>query len=282
MISGTSHCMRIVGGHGGDRWKVCANAKGSESWLLLRFLRRSKIEQLFTCTATNFLSLPLPSTLRASSHFSFRNWSNVLNAELQELANRILPICEHYMVVSQFVESRSHFKHGLTNHAFASGLRAILQVKMSLSYIGGDSWQLFPFVCDVWSRLPQFEHDEAHRMSWLLCRQDYHAMVAQLEHQFRLQRLSLPGLWFFVQVTYLSASSQANNKTRYFDDILSWLRIFYQIMLMTCTFTSICIQPMIGAMQCLSTVLQTALMQNASGAALLNLLHNQVILKRIQ
>lgn len=207
--------MRIVGGHGGDRWKVRANAKGSGSWLLLRFLRRSKIEQLFTCTATNFLSLPLPSTLRASSHFSCRNWSNVLNAELQELANRILPICEHYMVVSQFVESRSHFKHGLTNHAFASGLRAILQVKMSLSFIGGVWWQLFPFVCDVWSRLPQFEHDEAHRMSWLLCRQDYHAMVAQLEHQFRLQRLSLPGLWFFVQVTYLSASSQANNKTRF-------------------------------------------------------------------
>jgi gamma-tubulin complex component 2 len=92
------------------------------------------------------------------------------------------------MVVSQFVEERSHFKHGLTNHAFASGLRAILQ--------------------------------------------DYHAMVAQLEHQFRLGRLSLPGLWFFVQ-------------------------------------------PMIGAMQCLSTVLKTASMQGASGATLLNLLHNQ-------
>lgn len=31
-----------------------------------------------------------------------------------------------------------------------------------------------------------------------------------------------------------------------------------------------------GAMQCLSTVLQTASVQNASGAALLNLLHDQV------
>lgn len=122
-------------------------------------------------------------------HFSFVFYvDSKLNNSLHELVNRILPICENYMVVSQFVEARSHFKHGLTNHAFASGLRAILQ--------------------------------------------DYHAMVAQLEHQFRLGRLSLPGLWFFVQ-------------------------------------------PMIGAMQCLSTVLQIASMQGASGATLLNLLHNQ-------
>lgn len=111
-----------------------------------------------------------------------------LNSSLHELTNRILPVCENYMVVSQFAEGRSHFKHGLTNHAFAAGLRAILQ--------------------------------------------DYHAMVAQLEHQYRLGRLSLPGLWFFVQ-------------------------------------------PMMGAMQCLSTALQTAIVQGASGAALLNLLHNQ-------
>ncbi|KAG0591209.1 hypothetical protein KC19_1G158300 [Ceratodon purpureus] len=111
-----------------------------------------------------------------------------LNSSLHEFANRILPVCENHMVVSQFAEGRSHFQHGLTNHAFAAGLRAILQ--------------------------------------------DYHAMVAQLEHQFRLGRLSLPGLWFFVQ-------------------------------------------PMMGAMQCLSTVLKTAIVQGASGATLLNLLHNQ-------
>ncbi|XP_024392107.1 gamma-tubulin complex component 2 isoform X3 [Physcomitrium patens] len=113
-----------------------------------------------------------------------------LNHSLHELADRILPICENYMVVSQFAEERSHYDHGLTNHAFAAGLRAILQ--------------------------------------------DYHAMVAQLEHQFRLSRLSLPGLWFFVQ-------------------------------------------PMMGAMQCLSSVSQAAAMQSARGAVLLNLLHNQGI-----
>lgn len=50
------------------------------------------------------------------------------------------------MVVSQFAEGRSHFKHGLTNHAFAAGLRAILQVNTSefsiyvkiTHYFGGD------------------------------------------------------------------------------------------------------------------------------------------------
>uniref|UniRef100_I1R2Y3 Gamma-tubulin complex component n=1 Tax=Oryza glaberrima TaxID=4538 RepID=I1R2Y3_ORYGL len=54
-----------------------------------------------------------------------------------------------------FVESRSHFKSGLVNHALAAALRAFLL--------------------------------------------DYQAMVAQLEHQFRLGRLSVQGLWFFCQ-----------------------------------------------------------------------------------
>ncbi|CAN6173861.1 unnamed protein product [Urochloa humidicola] len=74
---------------------------------------------------------------------------------LQELTCRIFPLCEDYVLVSQFVESRSHFKNGLVNHALAAALRAFLQ--------------------------------------------DYQAMVAQLEHQFRLGRLSVQGLWFFCQ-----------------------------------------------------------------------------------
>ncbi|KAF5944137.1 hypothetical protein HYC85_018214 [Camellia sinensis] len=55
----------------------------------------------------------------------------------------------------QFVESRSQFKTGLVNHAFAAALRALLL--------------------------------------------DYVVMVAQLEHQFRLGRLSIQGLWFYCQ-----------------------------------------------------------------------------------
>ncbi|KAH0888393.1 hypothetical protein HID58_050822, partial [Brassica napus] len=73
----------------------------------------------------------------------------------QELAKRIFPLCECFLLIDQFVESSSQFKNGLVNHAFAAALRALLL--------------------------------------------DYQAMVAQLEHQFRLGRLSLQGLWFYCQ-----------------------------------------------------------------------------------
>ena len=48
---------------------------------------------------------------------------------LQELTPRIFPLCEDYVLVSQFVESRSHFKNGLVNHALAAALRAFLLVQ---------------------------------------------------------------------------------------------------------------------------------------------------------
>ncbi|KAM7279578.1 hypothetical protein ACFE04_006712 [Oxalis oulophora] len=82
---------------------------------------------------------------------------------LQELAKRIFPLCENFLSINQFVETRSQFKNGLVNHAFAAALRALLL--------------------------------------------DYHAMVAQLEHQFRLGRLSIQGLWFYCQP--MMASMQA-------------------------------------------------------------------------
>ncbi|GMN43786.1 hypothetical protein TIFTF001_012984 [Ficus carica] len=78
-----------------------------------------------------------------------------MDLALQELAKRMFPLCESFMLINQFVESRSQFKNGLVNHAFAAALRALLL--------------------------------------------DYQAMVAQLEHQFRLGRLSLQGLWFYCQ-----------------------------------------------------------------------------------
>ncbi|GFQ04482.1 endoplasmin homolog [Phtheirospermum japonicum] len=64
-----------------------------------------------------------------------------MDLELQESAKRIIPQCESYLQINQFVESRSHFKSGL----------------------------------------------------------DYQAMVAQLEHQFCLRKLSAQGLWFYCQ-----------------------------------------------------------------------------------
>ncbi|KAL6132397.1 hypothetical protein ACLB2K_064640 [Fragaria x ananassa] len=78
-----------------------------------------------------------------------------MDLALQELAHRVFPLCESFMLINQFVESRSQFKNGLVNHAFAAALRALLL--------------------------------------------DYQAMVAQLEHQFRLRRLSLQGLWYYCQ-----------------------------------------------------------------------------------
>ncbi|XP_050206801.1 gamma-tubulin complex component 2 isoform X2 [Mercurialis annua] len=78
-----------------------------------------------------------------------------MDLALQELAKRIFPLCKSYLLVDQFVETRSQFKNGVVNHAFAAALRALLL--------------------------------------------DYQAMVAQLEHQFRLGRLSIQGLWFYCQ-----------------------------------------------------------------------------------
>lgn len=78
-----------------------------------------------------------------------------MDLALQESSKRIFPLCESYLLINQFVESRSLFKTGLVNHAFASALRNLLL--------------------------------------------DYQAMVAQLEHQFRLGKLSIQGLWFYCQ-----------------------------------------------------------------------------------
>ncbi|XP_028777273.1 gamma-tubulin complex component 2 [Neltuma alba] len=78
-----------------------------------------------------------------------------MDLALQELAKRIFPLCKSFILINQFVESRSQFKNGLVNHAFSAALRALLL--------------------------------------------DYQAMIAQLEHQFHLGRLSLQGLWFYCQ-----------------------------------------------------------------------------------
>ncbi|KAI9089951.1 hypothetical protein K1719_028921 [Acacia pycnantha] len=78
-----------------------------------------------------------------------------MDLALQELAKRIFPLCKSFILINQFVESRSQFKNGLVNHAFSAALRALLL--------------------------------------------DYQAMIAQLEHQFHLGKLSLQGLWFYCQ-----------------------------------------------------------------------------------
>ena len=47
---------------------------------------------------------------------------------LQELAKRIFPLCKSFLLINQFVESRSQFQSGLVNHAFSAALRALLLV----------------------------------------------------------------------------------------------------------------------------------------------------------
>ncbi|KAK9281856.1 hypothetical protein L1049_004762 [Liquidambar formosana] len=52
-----------------------------------------------------------------------------MDLALQELVKQIFPLCKSFLLVHQFVESRSQFKNGLVNHAFAAALRALLLAK---------------------------------------------------------------------------------------------------------------------------------------------------------
>lgn len=49
-------------------------------------------------------------------------------------------------------------------------------------------------------------YDLLHNSTVIIIFQDYQAMVAQLEHQFRLGRLSIQGLWFYCQVLFCKIS----------------------------------------------------------------------------
>jgi gamma-tubulin complex component 2 len=51
---------------------------------------------------------------------------------VQELTSRIFPLCEAYVLVNHFVETRSYFKKGLVNHALAAAIRAFLLVGVHL------------------------------------------------------------------------------------------------------------------------------------------------------
>ncbi|KAL5134133.1 Gamma-tubulin complex component 2 [Glycine soja] len=106
-----------------------------------------------------------------------------MDLALQELAKRIFPLCKSFLLINQFVESRSQFQSGLVNHAFSAALRALLLVG-------------FP---EYWNQ-PIGHLGYVLNISCIVVSiSDYQAMVAQLEHQFRLGRLSLQGLWFYCQ-----------------------------------------------------------------------------------
>ncbi|CAH2072523.1 unnamed protein product [Thlaspi arvense] len=105
----------------------------------------------------------------------------------------------------------SQFRNGLVNHAFAAALRALLLVCDIGCYFCGNFDALFaelvsfPY-CFKWELLRTgFGFDKEILNFGGSCPdhpffyQDYQAMVAQLEHQFRLGRLSIQGLWFYCQ-----------------------------------------------------------------------------------
>lgn len=85
-------------------------------------------------------------------------------------------------------------------------------------------------------------------------------MAAQLEHQFRLGRLSIQGLWFYCQVCL--ACFQLDVPFLVFGFLL---KFSYHVT-----------QPMMGSMQALSTVIHKASANNFTGSAVLNLLQSQV------
>lgn len=50
-----------------------------------------------------------------------------LDSCVHELLQRMLPLCEHIIIVQRFVETRSAFQHGLVHHAVAAHLSGLLQ-----------------------------------------------------------------------------------------------------------------------------------------------------------
>ncbi|GKA00615.1 Orf y, partial [Tanacetum coccineum] len=140
----------------------------------------------------------------------------------EESAKRIFPLCKSYLLISQFVESRSQFKCGLVNHAFVAALRALLL--------------------------------------------SHQAMVAQLEHQFRLGRLSIQGLWFYCQVENIATIIWATDHilTGSYLETQELEKLLYSV-----------VGPMMGWMQALSIVIKKASAQNFVGSAVLNLLQSQ-------
>jgi hypothetical protein len=89
--------------------------------------------------------------------------------------------------------------------------------------------------------------------------QDYQAMVAQLEHQFRLGRLSVQGLWFFCQVCFLYCICLTSICGL---SIKSYINIW---------------QRMMSSLNALAVLVEKATSNSTSGSATLNLLQSQVL-----
>lgn len=67
-----------------------------------------------------------------------------LDTSLQELVNRILPICNNYSTVMHFIEDKSSFEFGVVNHALCGAMRTLVKVGAALNHwvIWGHSYAL--------------------------------------------------------------------------------------------------------------------------------------------
>lgn len=89
----------------------------------------------FQIDASTDLALQVKQKTWSINLAAFYAVLNLLNFLIQEMTKRIFPLCENFLAITQFVESRSHFKYGLVNHAFAAAIRALLLVGFSVVII---------------------------------------------------------------------------------------------------------------------------------------------------
>ena len=113
---------------------------------------------------------------------------------VQELAKRIFPLCESYILIDQFVESRSQFKKGVVNHAFAAALRALLLVGVMVSLL-----YLLRCVNQVSFCLQVFPG------TWTLL----------FEHIFHLKKLTVLTLTTFLQGLLLLSKAVKQNRAAF-------------------------------------------------------------------
>ncbi|XP_063951039.1 gamma-tubulin complex component 2-like [Lytechinus pictus] len=67
-----------------------------------------------------------PSQDRSTTPHTFQV-DRSLDTSLQELVNRILPICNNYSTVMHFIEDKSSFEFGVVNHALCGAMRTLVK-----------------------------------------------------------------------------------------------------------------------------------------------------------
>lgn len=99
----------------------------SVSALPLRMQEIAIIEDLlFMMTGIEGKYIRVSNTLEGMDQPEFIV-DQTLDMSLQELVQRILPICGHYSLICRFIEDKSGFLAGLVNHAVSAAMRTIMK-----------------------------------------------------------------------------------------------------------------------------------------------------------